>query len=106
MTTLRDPRAFKVLEGKVSFPRSDEVLAAIQKGDRPQGYAIDEFHAGRTIPPGRLPASAASVFVARGVVVPVEPPTPAKPAVAKDAPAVAPAPRPAPQAPIKKGGDA
>lgn len=102
MTTLRDPRAFRVIEGKVSFPRSDEVLAAIQKGDRPVDYAKDEFAAGKTIPPGRLPASVVSVFVARGIVTPVEPPAPAKPAVAP-APS---APRPAPAAPIRKGGDA
>ncbi len=65
---LRDPRAFRVLDGQVTFPQDDDVLAAKSRGSKPQDYKVESYAEGRTIPAGRLPASAASVFLARGVV--------------------------------------
>jgi len=65
---LRDPRSFKVCEGEISFPKDDDILAAILRGDRPTGYAVETYRAGRVIPAGRLPASASGVFVERGTV--------------------------------------
>lgn len=111
MSDLRDPRAFKVVDDDrgISFPKDDDVLAALLKGDRPSAdtYKVECYRTGQTIPAGRLPRTAAAVFVARGIVVAIEkaappasvvtPPAAAKPATPAHA-------SPMPAAPTKNGG--
>jgi len=70
--SLRDPRAFKVLGGAISFPRDDDVLAARLKGDQVTDYAEERYQTGAVIPAGRLPVTAVGVFLGRGEVEVVE----------------------------------
>lgn len=90
---LRDPRAFKVHNEEIGFPKDDDVLVAIARGDKPQGYKVETYRAGQTIPAGRFPRSAVSVFVARGYVEPIERTAAPNKAAAPVAPAAASAPR-------------